>query len=90
MIDFSPLKSCSSTLYTPRPVDCLAGVKQAVERGVIQPGQRVVAVLTGHLLKDPDTTLRYHAGELGGSRTNPPVTIAPTLEALAAVVEGDR
>lgn len=74
------------------PASCasVAGVKQAVERGVIQPGQRVVAVLTGHLLKDPDTTLRYHAGELGGSRTNPPVTIAPTLEALAAVVEGDR
>jgi len=74
------------------PASCaaVAGVRKMVQQGTIGPDSRVVAVLTGHLLKDPDTTLRYHMGELDGDRTNPPVTIDPTLEALASVVEGDR
>ena len=50
------------------------------------PTVLAVALLPGHLLKDPDTTLRYHAGDLGGNRSNPPKTIDPTLEALAAAL----
>jgi threonine synthase len=30
----------------------------------IDPGEDVVAILTGHVLKDPDYTIRYHSGEL--------------------------
>ncbi len=73
------------------PASCasVAGLARAVAAGIVSPEARVVAVLTGHLLKDPDTTLRYHAGELGGSRANPPVTIDPTLEALAALLSGE-
>ena len=38
----------------------LAGARQLVEMGVIQPGDSVVGVLTGHVLKDPDATIGYH------------------------------
>lgn len=71
------------------PASCasVAGVKRLVEEGRIRPSERVVAILTGHLLKDPDTTMAYHDGRLGGHRHNPPVTIDATLDALAAVVE---
>ncbi|NCG18019.1 MAG: threonine synthase [Rhodobacterales bacterium] len=74
------------------PASCasVAGVRQMVDRGLIAPGDSVVALLTGHLLKDPDTTLRYHQGEYGGGHCNPPVTIDATLEALAAVVSGSE
>ena len=48
----------------PASAASLAGVKKLVAAGKISPHQDVVAVLTGHLLKDPDYILRYHAGEL--------------------------
>ena len=48
----------------PASAASLAGVKKLVAAGKISPQQNVVAVLTGHLLKDPDYILRYHAGEL--------------------------
>lgn len=38
----------------------LAGLRQLVRSGEVKPADRVVAVLTGHILKDPDLLLRYH------------------------------
>ncbi len=64
----------------------VAGVKQAVDIGLIKPTDRVVAILTGHLLKDSKTTLRYHQGELGGKHPNPPVVINPNLGELATAI----
>lgn len=71
------------------PASCasIAGLKAAVESGLILPDERVVAILTGHLLKDPDTTLKYHQGKYGESaHVNRMVTIDPTLEQLAGVL----
>ncbi|MGJ3240516.1 MAG: threonine synthase [Anaerolineae bacterium] len=42
----------------------LAGTKKLVEQGVIQPDETVLGVLTGHVLKDPDATIGYHADTL--------------------------
>ncbi|MCA8983061.1 MAG: threonine synthase [Planctomycetaceae bacterium] len=39
----------------------VAGVKLLREEGVIAPSDRVVCILTGHQLKDPDITVAYHA-----------------------------
>ena len=38
----------------------LAGTKKLVASGHIQPGERVVLVLTGHTLKDPEYTIDFH------------------------------
>ncbi len=42
----------------------VAGVKKLVERGVIKRGDTVLGVLTGHVLKDPEATIGYHADQL--------------------------
>ncbi|MFW5692096.1 MAG: threonine synthase [Chloroflexota bacterium] len=42
----------------------LAGTRRLRSEGVIKPGETVVGVLTGHLLKDPDATIGYHRGML--------------------------
>jgi threonine synthase len=42
----------------------LAGLKKLVAQGRVTPGERVVLVLTGHTLKDPQYTIDYHRGEL--------------------------
>jgi threonine synthase len=42
----------------------LAGLKKLQTRGVIQSGETVVLLLTGHTLKDPDYTIEFHRGTL--------------------------
>ncbi len=42
----------------------LAGLKKLRARGFVKPGEMVVLILTGHLLKDPDFTIRFHRGDL--------------------------
>ena len=44
----------------PASAASLAGAKQLVEEGVIDPEERVVCILTGHQLKDPTATVAYH------------------------------
>ncbi len=42
----------------------LAGIRKMVGAGNIKSDEDVVAILTGHVLKDPDYTVNYHAGTL--------------------------
>jgi len=48
----------------------LAGIKKMVAAGAVNPGEDVVAILTGHVLKDPDFTVSYHAGALSYTSKN--------------------
>lgn len=47
----------------PASAASVAGLMKLVQEGVISPDERVVCVLTGHVLKDPDATVAYHAGD---------------------------
>ncbi len=42
----------------------LAGIRKMVSAGSINCDEDIVAILTGHILKDPDYTVNYHCGEL--------------------------
>lgn len=44
----------------PASAASVAGLKKLRAEGVIGAGDRVVCVLTGHLLKDPNATVAYH------------------------------
>jgi threonine synthase len=60
-----------------------------VEQGVVKRGDRVVAVLTGHILKDPGILLRYHQETVPPpTRANRPVEIEPTLSAVEEILGG--
>jgi threonine synthase len=39
----------------------VAGTRRLCQEGVIEPGDRVVCILTGHALKDPTATVAYHS-----------------------------
>jgi threonine synthase len=54
----------------PASAASVAGVRQLVDQGEIKPDEEVVAVLTGHLLKDPAAVIDYHAGALEGVAPN--------------------
>ncbi len=42
----------------------LAGLKKLVKQGFVRPNESIVLVLTGHLMKDADFTLKFHRGDL--------------------------
>ncbi len=42
----------------PASATTLAGVKKLRADGVMKPGERIVCVLTGNLLKDPDAVMK--------------------------------
>lgn len=65
----------------PASAASVAGVRQARRRGIIPPDARVVAVLTGHVLKDPGVLVRYHQEDKPPpARRNAPVDVEARLE----------
>ena len=68
----------------------LAGLKKLVRQGFVKRHETVVLILTGHLLKDPDFTLKFHRGDLFPGSVDPALVAqqrAPiVLEANAGAV----
>ena len=72
------------------PTSCcsLAGAKKLRDSGVIAPDEKVVGILTGNILKDPDAVVGYHQDTLmdhygiRGTFANKPVVIPATLDAV--------
>ena len=48
----------------PASATTVAGIRKLVASGHIRKDESVIAVLTGHVLKDPDYVSRYHRGTL--------------------------
>jgi threonine synthase len=72
----------------PASAASVAGVKQLVARGVITARHSVVAVLTGHVLKDPGILLQYHQErEPAPAGANRPIVIDATVRAVADVLD---
>jgi threonine synthase len=77
----------------------LAGLKKFVRQGFVQREERVVLILTGNLLKDPDFTIEFHKGELPSEELNtlqsaslaklrhPPIVLDATLDAVVGTLE---
>ncbi len=73
----------------PASAASVAGVRRLVREGVIRPGQQVVAVLTGHLLKDPSIVTWYHVeAEPKRPLANRPVEIEPRIQELTRIIRG--
>jgi threonine synthase len=74
----------SGTGCEPASAASVAGVRQLVRAGTIGAGERVVAVLTGHVLKDPGVLVHYHREmEPPPPGANRPVEIEAELSAVA-------
>ena len=60
----------------------LAGLKKLRAQGLVQSGETVVLVLTGHTLKDADYTIDFHRGTLLAEDEKKDPGIAAEIEAL--------
>ena len=70
----------------PASAASVAGVQLLRARGVIAAGDRVVCILTGHLLKDPESVATYHGS--GAARANLPVEVDADLRDIERVLKG--
>ncbi|MCQ2377200.1 MAG: threonine synthase [Methanocorpusculum sp.] len=61
----------------PASAASVAGIKKMAEQGLLDKDEKIVCVVTGHLLKDPETVIKQCA---------PPIEIDPTIEALLSVL----
>ncbi|HOB06722.1 MAG TPA: threonine synthase [Methanoculleus sp.] len=61
----------------PASAASVAGVRRLVEQGLIDRDERIVCVVTGHLLKDPETVVR---------QCEPPVEIDADISSLLSVL----
>jgi threonine synthase len=79
----------------PASAASVAGLHQLLDEKIISPDDTVVCILTGHELKDPNVTVRYHTGidlksaqdvapreKPTGRMANQPVVVADDLNAI--------
>jgi len=74
----------------------LGGFKKLVKKGFVRKDERVVLILTGHLLKDPDYTIKFHRGDLfpkeqglvSGRRA--PVILDPDAESILRILQNEN
>ena len=67
----------------------VAGAKKLREKGVIAEDEEVICILTGNLMKDSDTTVKYHLGSLEGidaRLSNKPTQVEPNLDSIEALL----
>ena len=65
----------------PASAAAIAGTRRLTRDGVIKRGERVVAILTGHVLKDPGSVTHYHQErDPAPPHANRPIEIDPHLE----------
>jgi len=86
----------------PASAASVAGLAQLLAEQVISPDETVVCILTGHELKDPNATVKYHTGidmnsvqdlaprtEPKGKYVNRPVQVEDDLESIVKALGGD-
>src|SRR5215213_3450575 len=86
----------------PASAASIAGLRKLLDEQVIGKDETVACILTGHELKDPNATVKYHTGvdmksvqdlaprtEPHGKLSNRPVQVADDLEAIVRSLGGD-
>lgn len=73
----------------------LAGLKKLVKQGFVKRNESIVLILTGHVLKDAEFTLKFHRGDLFSSAGNDgmksqqraPIVLEPNVEAVIQLLK---
>jgi threonine synthase len=63
----------------------IAGIKKLVEKDVIAKDDSTVGILTGHMLKDPDTIIQYHYNP-HNTFANSPIVVENDLQSILTIL----
>ena len=101
ILDMKALIARSGPGCEPASAASVAGAKLLIEEGVISKSDRVVCIITGNVLKDPDVPVKYNSvpaadlqKEIGLFADRPPryqnlpVEVEAALEEIVKVLEG--
>ncbi|HEX6719393.1 MAG TPA: threonine synthase [Pyrinomonadaceae bacterium] len=77
----------------PASATTVAGIRKLVSDGVIKEHESVVAILTGHLLKDTDYVMKYHSQtltapdgwQITGTFANSPIRVKSDLRSIREI-----
>jgi len=83
----------------PASAATVAGLQKLMAEQIISPGESVVCILTGHELKDPNATVKYHTGidlkaaqdsaprhQPTGALVNEPIQVPDDLDAILRAI----
>jgi threonine synthase len=86
----------------PASAASVAGLRKLLDEQIISKDEQVVCILTGHELKDPNATVKYHTGidlkaaqdlaprgPATGKYVNQPIAVADDLAAIIKAIGGD-
>jgi threonine synthase len=91
ILDAKAVVDASGVGCEPASAASIAGARALAARGIIRRDDTVVAVLTGHILKDSDILLKYHRDtEPPPPLANRPLEIDADLGAIERVLETTR
>jgi threonine synthase len=84
----------------PASAASVAGLRKLLDEQIISPSDHVVCVLTGHELKDPNATVKYHTGidmksvqdsapreQPHGKLSNRPIPVDDDLDSILAAIK---
>ena len=87
----------------PASAASVAGLRRLLDEEVVSPDETVVCILTGHELKDPNATVKYHTGidmkaaqdlaprtEPHGRLSNQPVPVEDDLDSILRAMDNAR
>ena len=81
----------------PASATTVAGIKRLVSAGIVGKEEKVIAVLTGHLLKDTDYVIGYHEKSNAGQRepragaySNHPIAVEATRDTILKTLEREQ
>jgi threonine synthase len=87
ILDAKAVVDSSGVGCEPASAASVAGARELARRGVIRRNDRVVGVLTGHILKDSDILLKYHRDtDPPPARANRPLEIDNDIGAVERVL----
>lgn len=88
MMDAKAVVDAAGIGCEPASAASVAGAKKLLDAGVISRTDKIVCVLTGHVLKDADNTVNYHLKKLPYTPafSNPPTHADSTMDALTNVL----
>jgi threonine synthase len=91
ILDAKAVVDASGVGCEPASAASVAGARSLAARGIIKRDDSVVAVLTGHILKDPGILLQYHRDtDPAPTFANPPLEIDADLGAIERVLAMSR
>jgi len=86
ILDAKAIIDASGVGCEPASAASVAGARKLRDMGIIASDDQVVCILTGNLMKDPSTTVKYHLEDINARYSNRPLVVDADLDKIEAAL----